>query len=449
MRNVRSFVCGFPHVEDIRISQGGGGSVGSGEIFAATGPLAQTGRLRLRCTTGGGASVALFAVDYINDNASPAAGSPPPGLSPEFQSPLFPAFTGTLVADENFEENDVWIYVETTVDWVVGNFIDIDLIPSPNTTPWTERRFLTDATSSPVFSGELEWFAQGPGDGSPRADVTIGWQTVTDAGSSRFNIKMSYFDSFAQTSPETVYNDQPGRDGVNYMQSNVAGLDFYITVSTRRFMVAVRMNTAVWTTCYCGFIEPLAGIASYPYPIAVGGVIKDGGNTNLALVDVLHSSFWDPGGDNTTMEEGALAVRPPTGGEQRFGNKSDGNPEPGNFGDLDIDNTVWPWGHTSQINATDTRDTMNRLSRTPLFGSPLLREFVIFRAQLFSIDFAGGASQTLGFLDGVFYIPGEPASSIAGGDTFILESPEVTYLVVQDTFRATRVSFAAFRMDPD
>ncbi len=206
-------------------------------------------------------------------------------------------------------------------------------------------------------------------------------------------------------------------------------------------------NTGVWTTCYCGFIEPLAGIASYPYPIAIGGASTLGTTQNLATIDVKHSSFWDPGGDPGALQ-GALSVRTPVGGNQIFANKVDNVAEPGNFGDTDIDNVVWPWGNTHQIDSTDYRENISRLGRTPLFGSPLLREFVIFRAQLFSIDFAS-ASQTLGFLDGVFFIPGETASTIAGGDTFILESPEVTYLVVQDAFRATPESFAAFRMDPN
>ena len=122
--------------------------------------------------------------------------------------------------------------------------------------------------------------------------------------------------------------------------------------------------------------------------------------------------------------------------------------EPGSFSDSDIDNVVWPWGSSHQIDSTDYRENISRLGRTPLFGSPQQRKFIIFRAQLFSVDFAA-QQQTIGFLDGVFYIPGETASSIAGGDTFQLESPEVTYLVVQDTFRATPESFACFRMDPD
>lgn len=447
MRSIRTFVCGFPHTEDTRINQGGGGSVGSGEIFSATGPTAQTGRLRLRCTTAGGAGVALFSLDYINDDASPSTGSPPPALSPEFQSPIFPVFAGTLTADENFEENDVWIFVETTVDWVVGNFIDIDLVPSPNTTPWTERRFLTDADDSPAFSGIIEWFAQGPGDGSPKANVTIGWQSHTDGASSEFNVLMSYFTAFTDTSPETPFLSQPGRNGTVYMLSNVAGLDYHITVNTRRFMVAARMNTGVWTTCYCGFIEPLAGISSYPYPIAIGGASIFGATVSLSEINVKHSSFWDPGGDSAGSN-GALRLRTPVGGDQIFANKTDATAEPGNFTDTDIDNVVWPWGQSSQVNNDVFRNDLIRMARTPLFGSPQTREFVIFRATLFSIDFAA-AAQTLGYLDGVFNISGETTAGIAGGDTFVLESPEVTYLVVQDTFRVTPVSFACFRMDPD
>ena len=447
LRAIRTFVCGFPHTEDIRISQGGAGSVGSGEIFAHTGPTAQTGRLRLKCTTGGGANVALFSLDYINDNVSPSAGSPPPSLSPDFQSPLFPSFSQTLVADQPFEENDVWIHVETTVDWVVDNFIDIDLIPSPNTTPWTERRFLTDATQSPEFEGVIEWITQGPGDGSPEAEVTIGMQTHTDGASSEFNIRMNYFTTFTQTSPETDFNSQPGRGGTTYMMSNVAGLDLYITVNSRRFMAAARMNTGVWTTCFCGFIEPLAGLVSYPYPIAIGGTIFDGTNFALSSINKLHSSFWDPDATTSTVNDGPLSVRTPVGGNQIFANKL-GTTGAEGFNNTAINNVVWPWGNSHQVQSTLYRDNIERMGRGPVFGSPQQRAFVVLRAQLFSIDFAG-APQTLGFLDGVFFIPGETASSIAGGDTFTLESPEVTYLVVQDTFRVNPASFAAFRMDPD
>ena len=92
---------------------------------------------------------------------------------------------------------------------------------------------------------------------------------------------------------------------------------------------------------------------------------------------------------------------------------------------------------------------MSRTIRYQLGTSPdpELRGYLPRQTYLFSQGFAGGASQTLGMLDGVFHMTNEGGA--AGGDSFSFESPEVTYLLVQNTFRGNRDNFAAIRMDPD
>ncbi len=441
LRRLRSFVCGYPLESEIQIKQNGAGSVGAGEIFFASGPTAKTGRLRLTCTIAGGDGVAQFSLAYTTSGSPPTPGSPTPSYS-----------GSTLIAGQQFQRNDTWIRVSTSVNWAVGNLIDIDISPTTNTTPWLEKRWIDNQNNSPNFSGELEWIVSGPGATSPRKNITMGVQTQTLAGSNRFNWRCNYFDAFIDTSPMTVYASQPNISPDVFIHFNQQPLDYHVTINNRRFMFAAELSSGVWQAGYFGFILPYAGDASYPYPIAVGGSSRDG-TFNFTTVSVKHSSFWDPGATFPSTDDGALVLRNPVSAHQSFHNKTDGSAEPGEFAATAIDNVVWPWGSSHQnanVSAIESRTFWDQMARTPRYQlgtspDPLLRAYVPFQSVLFSVDFAGGVAQAIGFLDGVFWVTGE---SNAGGNTFVLESPERTYLLVQNAFRGTPISYAAFRLDP-
>ena len=451
MRAIRSFVSGYPEListgEIIRQAPPEGisptpASVGAGEVFVTTGPLAQTGRIRATCITAGGNDVAQFSLRYVNAD-SPIPGSPPGSLSPDFQSPVFPTFTQTLLANNPLEENDVWLVITSSVDWVVGNVIDIDLVPGSNTTPWLERRFVGDANNSPVFSGELEWITQGPGAGSPLSDITIGMRSF-DSGADVRTIRVNYMDAFSDTSPETPFASQPNLSGTRRMLLNEQPITYYITVNARRFIVLCELTGGTpWESCYCGFFLPYAGEVSYPYPICVGA--SDYLDEAASVTVENHSSWWDPR-EVAAGTTGSLQIRTPVGGTQNFWHS-----EGGNFGDSTIDNIVFPWGDTHQVDSTERHvrriEQMARSPRYVLDFSPftLARAYNIMQSTLVSLDFAGGVAQQLGFLDGVYHITGE---NNAPGNTFVLESPEVTYLVGRSTHFTTRRGYVALRMDP-
>ena len=444
LRNIRSFVSGYPELISTgpEIRQGAPGaspfppSVGAGEVFIATGPNAQTGRLRATCTVAGGNDVAQFTLAYTGQ------GSPPAPLSPDFQSPVFPTFSSTLTANQPIEENDIYLVITSSVNWVVGNVVDMDLVPTSNTTPWTERRFFGDAANSPEFSGDIEWFTQGPGAGSPGAFITIGMESRTSGADVR-DIRVQGFDAFLDTSPFTPIGSQPNGSPAKRMHLDEQGITYYITINNRRFIVLCELQSGVWESMYCGFFLPYAGVSSYPYPMAIGGSDQDRG-VAPSDTDNRHSAWWDPR-ENSSGVTGPLAVRTPGGAYQAFWNFE------GNFTDTSIDNVVFPWGEGNQVASTVFHTNgLDQQARTPRFVldfSPftLARAYNFQQSVLFSRDFPGG-SQTLGFLDGVFGVTGE---NNAPGNTFVFESPEVTYLIGRDTFRTGRRGFVALRMDPD
>ncbi len=448
LRGVRSFVCGYPEVAaGPAISQGAGGSVGNGELFVATGPNAPQGQdispipspdtrfqveIVMTCTTGGGNDAAIFSVEV-------AIGSPPSGLP----SPI-PAF-GDLTAGQEYLENDVHLFLDTSTDWVVGNLIEFTLGPSTNTTPWEEKRWLDSLDDSPMFSGEIEWIASGPGDSSPRANITVGVQTETDIPSTRFNWRVNYFDAFTDTSPETSYGTQPNISTDLYMLYNNLVLDWHITVSSRRFMVFGVLSTGVGFNLYQGLWLPLAGVSAYPYPIAVGAAASVSTFTQ-GTQEPRHSSFWDPGG-TATAAGGNLVLRFPDGTHLQFVNKT-GAGEPPIYTDLDTVNIVAPLGRQHSLTINSGQDLLARIERGPSFdlGSPPApRRDYMLHPNTLCINPGVITGQTLGQLDGVFFISGE---SNTRGNTLILESPEVTYLVVRDPFRSDFFNYAAARMDP-
>lgn len=446
MRSVRGFVQGHPQLIDTGaiIRQGVPGAspfpaaVGAGEIFMAFGPLAQTGRLRATVTTGGGNDVAQFSLAYT------AQGSPPAPLSPDFQSPVFPSFAGTLVANQEFQENDIHLAITSSVNWVVGNVIDMDIVPTTNTTPWLEQRFIDNQNNSPNFSGEMEWITSGPGDGSPRSNITIGVRTQTSGGSVR-NIELNGFDAFTSTSPETAYASQPNISPSVFMLLNDQAMDYHITVNSRRFIVMAEISSGRWANCYAGFFLPYAGDVSYPYPIMVAADTTTSGlDASATGFDV--GAFWDPESLNASIDIGGFYLREPSGLWRSFWHR-----EAGSTSTTSIDNVIWPWGQSSQINAGPYFNTwLGVAARTITFTlgtspDPDLRGYNPLQAVLFSVDFAGGVAQTLGFLDGVFHVTGE---NNAGGNTFPLESPVVTMFITQNSFKSTRKDFAAIRMDP-
>jgi hypothetical protein len=316
----------------------------------------------------------------------------------------------------------------------------MDIVPTTNTTPWVERRWFGDEFNSPNFSGDVEWITQGPGDTSPSARITVGITSFTSGGIR--DLVLTTFDGYSDTSPFTPNASQPNR-ALGFVHADEQAMDYHITINARRFIVGIRLTSGVWQSLYLGFFVPYAGTVSYPYPIVNGGT--DTVNAAPSSVAQTHSSWWDPS-TTSNGNNGSLRIREPAGGYQVFWNR-----EADVVSDTDIDNVVWPYGQTSQVNSAEFHNIMlGGMARTVVFRlgtspDPDLRAYNLLQTVLFTLDFAGGIGQTLGFLDGVFHITAE---ANAGGNTFVLESPEVTYLVLQNVFKTARRDMVAIRMDP-
>jgi len=315
--------------------------------------------------------------------------------------------------------------------------------------------FISDGSFLPRFdeSVNMDWIAQGPGSPgvSPLSNITVGLRTGTNIAATRYNMSHRIYDSFSDTSPPTAWQDHPNSSNSRLTHYNGAAMDYWITCNGRRFIWAARLNSGVWQTGYMGFFLPWAGDVSYPYPICCGGCSNQAAFNSSETSDRRHSAWFDPIGDLTGGANTSFIVREPSALYRAYQNGVD-NGGVDDYSDGDILNTIWPWQSASQDEPDIYRRQIERMSRTIRYQlgtspDPELRGYLPRQAILFSQSFAGGANQTLGMLDGVFQISNEGGA--AGGDTFSFESPEVTYLLVQNTFRADRDNFAAIRMDPD
>lgn len=251
---------------------------------------------------------------------------------------------------------------------------------------------------------------------------------------------------------EIVLNGMTGVNGssenlsghVNTSQTHIMFLDsnpmtYWFIASGRRFMAVARIST-VYECMYAGYFLPYGTPLSYPYPLFIGGSNSprsprgSGQATSWRSTDDGHSAFFRPNSNTSTASNGrhpSANVIDPTGTWREvttLGNVVDCGLGPQRSGNADN------W--SARINFGRNTNTITNLSRLGrAFGGnyPLIP---------MTITHFEPVSQTYGILDGVFY-----TSGIGNAAENIISHNGVDHLVVQNTFRTTTGSYAAFALE--
>lgn len=159
--------------------------------------------------------------------------------------------------------------------------------------------------------------------------------------------------SYSQYSASSGFDNQIGAINPSYTPLVTwEGLDsvstYWFVADGATLIIYGRIGSMHFGPIYCGFFEPYASDAVYPYPIAVCGTGYGGLNYSRAHIGPHpdHRPFWYPQNTNFSIN-GASSVQVNTGSWNAMGQR---NIWP--FGDGDRNKNTW-WASTEGTNAND------------------------------------------------------------------------------------------------
>lgn len=218
-------------------------------------------------------------------------------------------------------------------------------------------------------------------------EIFVGFRTYQDAGANYYNLLAATFIGYVAGNS---FDTQPGAilSGVPAHNNRI---DYWLTLNGQRIVLAMKVGSPVYESCYVGKFLPYALPTQYPYPVVCGGMLN--GAAAIRFSDTSHSM-------------------PYKGNRVNFRMRS-------NAGSWDQVYT-YPWQNTTM---TATRDVNSNYPLTPV----VLND---------------NANNTYGELDGIYHISG---FNNAVENTLVIGG--VTYVVIQDVSRTGFSDYYAMRID--
>lgn len=218
-------------------------------------------------------------------------------------------------------------------------------------------------------------------------EIFVGFRTYQDAGANYYNLLAATFIGYVAGNS---FDTQPGAILSGVPAHNIR-IDYWLTLNGQRIVLAMKVGTPVYESCYVGKFLPYALPTQYPYPVVCGGMLNGAAATRFS--DTSHSM-------------------PYKGNRVNFRMRS-------NAGSWDQVYT-YPWQNTTM---TATRDVNSNYPLTPV----VLND---------------NANNTYGELDGIYHISG---FNNAVENTLVIGG--VTYVVIQDVSRTGFSDYYAMRID--
>lgn len=248
---------------------------------------------------------------------------------------------------------------------------------------WTELRYDT-------ASANRELILKGTGL-SGTEEIFVGFRTYQDATADYYNLVAATFTGYISGN---TFDTQPGAmlSGVPAHNSRI---DYWLAVNGQRIILAMKVGTPVYESCYVGKFLPYAAPSHMPYPVVCGGMLAGAAATRFS--DTAHSMPYKGNRDNmrARLNDGSW-----------------------------LKAYCHPWITTSyQSIISQMRDTNGN------YG-------------LFPIVLHDGSGNVYGELDGVF--------AISGFDNAVQNTLSIggkTYVVIQDTYRTGFADYYAMRLD--
>lgn len=264
---------------------------------------------------------------------------------------------------------------------------------------WT---VLSDESAS--VPGERFLYLRGPGlTGDDQ--IYVGIRRYAVAGNDYYNWQIR---GMVNYNPLVVFANQPGVSPPTTLCLFNSAIQYWVIASGRRFIVIAKISTT-YHCLYAGFILPYATSDEMPYPMFIGAS-SGADNSRWSRGTYVLGNFWDAPEaasyirhfDGSWVNVCNFALRDDTVREERH------------------NNSTWPFEYDNLIgkNQDDT------------YG---LLPIVIHG------NYSGG--NNWGEFEGVFFVTGEAEAS---EDVQVIGSDN--YLVVQNTYRADRRSYAAIKL---
>lgn len=268
---------------------------------------------------------------------------------------------------------------------------------------WTLLRFDDTATSHEVI-------LRGPGL-SGLEQIFVGFRTYENAGADYYNLLAGGFTGYVAGNS---FDTQPGAQlcGVPAHNNHI---DYWLTLNGQRIMLAMKVGTPVYESCYLGKMLPYATPGQYPYPLVCGGMLNGAAATRFS--ETAHSMPFRGVGGATSAA--GMRLRTVAGAWSQP--------------------WCWPWGNDTtglQDMAGTTRALRDTNNAYPLLP-------IVLHDMSGNVNpVASVQGNVWGELDGVYFISGfnnavENTLAIAGEN----------FVVMQDVSRTGHTDYYAMRLD--
>ncbi|MBB3103802.1 hypothetical protein [Azomonas macrocytogenes] len=246
---------------------------------------------------------------------------------------------------------------------------------------WTVLRYDTSVANRELilkgagYSGEEEIF--------------VGFRTYQNASADYYNLVAATFTGYVAGN---TFDAQPSA-ALSGVPAHNNRIDYWLTVNPQRIVLAMKVGTPVYESCYVGKFLPYARPSQYPYPVVCGGMLN--GTPATRFSDTSHSGYVK--GNKTNM-----ALRTNDQWRQPY---------------------CYPWGNAALAGTTQLRDTGGTYHLLP-------------------VELHDNSANLWGALDGIFYISG---FNNAVENTLTVDGMD--YVVIQDVWRTGFTDYYAMRLD--
>lgn len=270
---------------------------------------------------------------------------------------------------------------------------------------WTLLRFDDTAVNH-------ELILRGPGF-SGIDQIFVGFRCYQDAGADYYNLVVAGFTGYVAGNS---FDTQPGAmlSGVPAHNNRI---DYWLTLNAQRIVLAMKVGTPVYESCYVGKMLPYATPGQYPYPLVCAGMLS--GIPAIRFSDATHSMPFKGAAPSGTARPG-MRLRTVAG--------------------IWIQPWCWPWGLgciagiSGSGNDRTLRDTDGRY--------PLMPVVLHDNAAQAGTQFPTVQGNVYGELDGVYFISG---FNNAVENTLVIDA--INYVVIQDAGRTGFTDYFAMRLD--
>lgn len=269
---------------------------------------------------------------------------------------------------------------------------------------WTLLRF-SDA------GADHEVILRAPGL-SGTEQIFVGLRTYQDAGADYYNLLAGVFTGYVAGN---TFDTQPGA-WLSGVPAHNNRIDYWLTLNGQRLVLAMKVGTPVYETCYLGKFLPYATPGQFPYPVVCAGPLSGAAATRFS--EVSHSMPFKGAGPDG-MQRPGMRLR--------------------TVGGLWVQPWCWPWGLVD-FSVSDIAGSVRALRDTD--GHYPLLPLVMHDNSAVNNGTPGTVGNVFGELDGVFYISG---FDNAVENTLVIDGR--THVVVQDCARTGHTDYVAIRMD--